>query len=132
MSWILVVEDEPNLAQALGEYLSELGYVVEVVADGEQAVKRATAAPPDLIVMDLMMPHLNGGEAARMLRQHAHTASIPIIAISALGNADELASVLPIDALLHKPFDLDELGEAVTTRVPPRFETPATAQPGEA
>lgn len=131
MPRILVVEDEPNLASALGEYLASLGYTTEIVSDGAQAVERATAAPPDAIIMDLMMPRLNGGEAACVLRQHPRTASVPIIAISALGDAEDLAAVLPFDVLLPKPFDLDALGAAVTARVPPRPESQTVGAPAE-
>ncbi|MDI3339289.1 MAG: response regulator [Sphaerobacter sp.] len=119
MSRILVVEDDPTLAALLGEYLAELGYVVEVVPDGEQAVERAIAAPPDLVVMDLMMPRLNGGEASRILRRHPRTASVPIVAISALHDARELRDVLPIDVLVPKPFDLADLARVVTALAPP-------------
>ena len=125
MTRILIVEDEHAVAEVLEEFLDTLGFQTETVVDGQQAVDRAHQAPPDLIIMDLMMPRLTGGEAARLLKMHPETAEIPILAISSVDDVQELADVLAVDAVLSKPFDLAELETRVTTLLPAE-ELPAS------
>lgn len=118
MARILIVEDEGSVAHILEEFLGHLGYELEVVADGQAAIDRAAHSSPDLIIMDLMMPRLTGGEAARMLKQDPATTEIPILAISAIADSDQLEDVLAVDAFLAKPFDLDDLGRQVAALLP--------------
>ncbi|HUZ01487.1 MAG TPA: response regulator [Thermomicrobiaceae bacterium] len=118
MTRILIVEDEHAVAEVLEEFLDTLGFQTETVRDGRQAVDRAHQEPPDLIIMDLMMPRLTGGEAARLLKQHPDTAEIPILAISSVDNVYDLADVLAVDAVLSKPFDLADLESRVSTLLP--------------
>lgn len=123
MPRILIVEDEGSVAQVLEEFLEHLGFETETVADGRQAVEHARQSPPDLIIMDLMMPRLTGGEAARMLKQNSSTAEIPILAISAMSDAAQLEDVLAVDGFLAKPFDLDDLSRQITTLLPDRMSS---------
>lgn len=109
MSKILIVEDEQDISMMLQEYLADLGYETESVSDGQQAVENVRSSPPDLIIMDLMLPRLTGGEAAHMLRSEPETSAIPILAISGVSDAEELADILAVDAVLIKPFDLNAL-----------------------
>lgn len=118
MTRILIVEDEHTVSAVLEEFLDTLGYQTETAGDGQRAVERAREEPPNLIIMDLMLPRLTGGEAARLLRQHPATAEIPILAISSVDNVQELADVLAVDAVLSKPFDLADLETSVATLLP--------------
>ena len=125
MTRILIVEDEHAVAEVIEEFLDGLGFQTETVPDGQQAVDRAQQEPPDLIIMDLMMPRLTGGEAARLLKQDPSTAEIPILAISSVDDVHEFADVLAVDAVLSKPFDLADLESRVTGLLPD--ETPPAA-----
>lgn len=106
---VLVVEDDPRLAKLIARFLEHAGYETAQAADGIEAVDRALIQQPDLIVMDLMLPRLTGGEAAQRIKADPDTAHIPIVAISGVADAEGLAEVLPIDGVLVKPFDLEDL-----------------------
>lgn len=82
MANILIVEDSPTDAYALRRILERDGHEVTVVADGEQGVKCARDEHPDLILMDIVLPRLNGFQATRELHKYAPTADIPIILVS--------------------------------------------------
>lgn len=110
---ILVVEDDDAVAMMIQDYLHGHDYRTERAADGRQAVDRVKTLRPDLIVMDLMMPRLTGGEAATALRRDPMTEKIPIVAISAVADVTSIAEMLPLDEILEKPFDLDDLIVAI-------------------
>jgi len=98
-SRILVVEDQNDVAQ-----------LIEVVArDGAQGLMMARDWKPDLILMDIMLPGVDGGTLIARLRQEAETAQLPIIAMSASRTLRDRTSELEADALLSKPFDVDAL-----------------------
>ncbi len=80
---ILIVEDNPDLISILQVQLENKGYDTVQAANGRQAVDMATAQLPDLIVMDIMMPQMNGLQAARLIRENPKTRSIPILAATA-------------------------------------------------
>lgn len=105
---ILVVDDDPTVADVVTRYLRREGYVVECVDDGRRALDEATAHPPDLIVLDLMLPGLDGLEVCRRIRE---SAPVPIIMLTARG--DEVDRVLGLelgaDDYLTKPFSPREL-----------------------
>ena len=82
MANILIVEDSPTDAYALRRILERDGHAVTVAADGEQGVKLARDAQPDVILMDIVLPRLNGFQATRELSKHTLTADIPIILVS--------------------------------------------------
>ena len=105
---ILVVDDDPTVAEVVTRYLRREGYVVEAVDDGQRALENATAHPPDLIVLDVMLPGLDGLEVCRRIRE---AAPVPIIMLTARG--DEVDRVLGLeigaDDYLTKPFSPREL-----------------------
>jgi DNA-binding response OmpR family regulator len=105
---VLVVDDDPNVAEVVARYLEREGYLVETVADGLVAVDRATADPPDLVVLDLMLPGIDGLEVCRRLRA---LAPVPVIMLTARG--DETDRVIGLDLgaddYLAKPFSPREL-----------------------
>jgi CheY-like chemotaxis protein len=115
---ILIVEDDPAVARMIQDYLTASGYRTARAGDGREAVMKVGELQPDLIVMDLMMPKLTGGEAARELRNDPLTEGIPIVGISAVADVSSIADLLPIDEVLPKPFDLDDLGSMIERLLP--------------
>jgi DNA-binding response OmpR family regulator len=106
--YILVVEDEPTLQETLKYNLERAGYQVQVVGNGADALESARQVVPDLILMDIMLPELDGIEVTRILR---HEQSTPIIMLTA--KDDEIDRVLGLeigaDDYLTKPFSMREL-----------------------
>lgn len=104
---ILIVEDEPTLQETLAYNLSRQGYEVTIVGDGQSAIKTARELQPDLIVLDVMLPILDGFEVCRILRQDMHT---PILMLTA--RDDEIDRVIGLemgaDDYLTKPFSMRE------------------------
>jgi CheY-like chemotaxis protein len=106
MTTILVADDEPILLRVLVEALTDEGYEVLAARDGREAMEIARAQSPDLVLMDIMMPRLDGREAAKRLREDARLRNTPIVLMSAgrvIARSDDGI------AFLAKPFDLDRL-----------------------
>lgn len=105
---VMVVDDDPTVSEVITRYLEHAGYDVLAVADGVAALQQAEAASPDLVVLDLMLPGLDGLEVFRRLRAHA---PVPIIMLTALGEeADRLVGLeLGADDYVTKPFSPREL-----------------------
>ena len=105
---ILVIEDEPSLQETLLYNLKKEGYIVEAVGDGREALELARTLKPDLIVLDLMLPGLDGFEVTRILRKEMTT---PILMLTA--RDDEIDRVVGLevgaDDYLTKPFSMREL-----------------------
>ena len=108
MNRVLVVDDEPKIVEVVGDYLRSLGYSVSTAADGRAAVAAARARPPDLVVLDLGLPGLDGLDVARELRR---ASSVPIIMLTARGEETDrvLGLELGADDYLVKPFSPREL-----------------------
>jgi DNA-binding response OmpR family regulator len=107
-STILVVDDEKNIVQLARLYLDKEGYRVETAHDGAQALEKARAVRPDLIVLDIMMPEMDGLAVARELRK---TSNVPIIILTARGDdVDRIVGLeLGADDYVTKPFNPREL-----------------------
>ena len=105
---VLVVDDDPTVSDVVARYLNHAGYAVGVVADGKVALDKAIADPPDLVILDLMLPGMDGLEVFTQLRAHA---PIPVIMLTALGDeADRLVGLeLGADDYVTKPFSPREL-----------------------
>jgi DNA-binding response OmpR family regulator len=105
---VLVVEDDPTVADVVGRYLEREGFAVQRAADGVDAVRLATDSPPDLMVLDLMLPGLDGLEVFRRVRE---LGSIPVIMLTARGDeSDRVAGLeLGADDYVAKPFSPREL-----------------------
>ena len=112
---ILLADDDPRVLQVVSRFLDLEGYEMAIVADGEAAVAAATTDPPDLVILDIMMPGIDGLEACRQIRAHAATADMPILMFSALSDEAQAAQDAGADGLLPKPFTLPTLAEAVHT-----------------
>lgn len=108
---ILVVDDEPDVLQLVDYNLAGAGYEVVTSCDGVDALKKARAMTPNLIILDLMIPELHGLEVCKLLRRDQNTASIPIIMLTA--KAAEMDRVLGLelgaDDYVTKPFSPREL-----------------------
>ena len=105
---VLVVDDEPKIVEVVGDYLRSAGFSVTTAADGNGAVASARARPPDLVVLDLGLPGLDGLDVARELRRGS---PVPIIMLTARGDETDrvLGLELGADDYLVKPFSPREL-----------------------
>ena len=103
---VLVVDDDPTIVDVLRAALEDEGYAVLMAVNGG-ALPLARQAQPQVILLDIMMPGLDGVEVSKRLRADPATAAIPIVAMSATSNLTALASQMPVDDRLPKPFDLD-------------------------
>ncbi|WP_112136175.1 response regulator [Glycomyces dulcitolivorans] len=126
---VLVVDDEPQIARALRINLSAHGYEVTTAADGAQALRAAAAVVPDLVVLDLGLPDMDGSEVIEGLRGWSKA---PILVLS--GRAASAEKIAALDAgaddYVTKPFDIGELlarVRAATRRSGPGSESPVTA-----
>jgi DNA-binding response OmpR family regulator len=110
-SKILVVDDEPEAVELVEFNLKQAGFSVVTAADGAEALNKARATPPNLIVLDLMLPEISGLEVCKMLRRDPTTAAVPIIMLTA--KAAEIDRVLGLelgaDDYITKPFSPREL-----------------------
>ncbi len=111
MSKILLVEDNDMNRDMLSRRLMRRGYDVQIAVDGEQAVRMASDGMPDLILMDMSLPVLDGWEATRIIKKNANTNKIPIIALTAhaLIGDRERALEAGCEDYDTKPIDLDRL-----------------------
>jgi CheY-like chemotaxis protein len=104
---VLVVDDEPTLRTVVAELLRDEGYAVVAVGDGAAALAALAEAIPDLVLMDVMMPGMDGYAAFRAMRAHPAGAAAPVVLASAAADPRDLPA--GVAAFLRKPFDLDDL-----------------------
>ncbi len=127
MTRVLVVDDDPTVSDVVSRYLIREGLMVEVVADGALALERALADPPDLVVLDLMLPGLSGLDVCRRLREHS---SVPIVMLTALGEEGDrvLGLEYGADDYVTKPFSPRELTLRVLSVLRRAASVPVPAQ----
>lgn len=108
---ILIVDDSPQNLQVLGMILEGVDCDIAVASDGKQALKTAKEQLPDLILLDVMMPVMNGHEACKKLKENPVTADIPVIFLTALGDAEDIRLGFQLGAVdyIQKPFNGVEL-----------------------
>src|SRR3954462_2584057 len=108
---ILIVEDDPDIAALVARYLDKAGYATDRAASGRDALRLVEQKTPDLIVLDLMLPHVDGLEVCRLVRANDATAAIPIIMLTARAEESEriVGLELGADDYLAKPFSPNEL-----------------------
>jgi two-component system, chemotaxis family, chemotaxis protein CheY len=115
---VLVVEDDTSIRMTVAEVLADEGYAVLTAENGFEALKIVASEPPHLVLLDLMMPVLDGWGFLEACRQEKLCAEIPVLVLSAYRNLERAARAeLRIDHFLHKPFELDELVETVSRLV---------------
>jgi two-component system cell cycle response regulator DivK len=112
---VLVVEDFADNRDLLTEYLTFRGFAVTAAADGATAIAMARRDLPDVILMDLRMPGLDGWEATRQLKADPETANVPVVAVTAHALRPEFESARDAgcDAVVAKPFDIAALADAL-------------------
>ena len=111
---ILVVDDDPNIRELLNQEFSENGFVVRMAANGREAIAEVRRERPDLIVLDVMMPEMNGFDVAAVLKNDPATQDIPIIILSIVQDRDR-GFRLGVDRYLTKPIDTSLLFREVDT-----------------
>ncbi len=112
---ILVVDDEKDITETLSFMLKAKGYEVNVANDGEDGLKLAKEIMPDLIILDVMMPKINGYKIARLLKYDNKYKHIPIVMVTARGqDTDKLiGEETGVDEYITKPFEFEEVLDAV-------------------
>jgi DNA-binding response OmpR family regulator len=126
---VLVVDDEPMLRDTLGQTLSAEGYVVDLAVDGETALERIRAARPDAILLDLMMPGMNGRQFLQALRDDDAYKNVPVMIMTAVHGL-ELSATLGASEVVEKPFNVDDLLNKVALAVYRSREAATATQPG--
>ncbi len=111
MTRILVVEDDRDIAQLVGLYLTRAGFTADLVDTGADALTALGARPPDLVILDVMLPHVSGTEVCRLIRANPKTAGVPVIMLTArTEESDRIAGLeLGADDYIAKPFSPGEL-----------------------
>lgn len=130
MARVLVIEDEDDLQQILGYNLRQCGFEVTSTQQGAEGVRLAQASPPDLVLLDLMLPDMPGTEVCRLLKSDTRTRAVPVVVLTARG--EEIDRVvgfeLGAEDYVTKPFSLRELMLRIqallrrTSPPPPRDE----------
>ncbi len=112
---ILIVEDDPDTAQLLVLQLERYGHAFEVASNGQEAILRTGEIPPDLVIMDVMMPRLDGFETTRFLKAKFRDAFLPILVLTAKDDAQSRSRGVRFgcDDYLTKPYDRDEMRASV-------------------
>jgi two-component system alkaline phosphatase synthesis response regulator PhoP len=108
---VLLVDDEPATRQLVALLLQHQGYRVLTAADGHEGLHTASLQIPDVILLDLMMPEMDGYEVMRQLRRDVATRDILIIVLTAKGGEQDVAESLRLGAVSHleKPYEVEEL-----------------------
>ena len=103
---VLLAEDEPNIVTSLEFLLERAGFAVSVESNGAEALRRARADRPDLLILDVMLPDLDGIEILRRLREDKNTEKLPVIMLTAKGASEtqETALAAGADVFITKPF----------------------------
>ena len=118
---VLLIEDEPNIIEAISFILSRDGFTVHTHADGESAMTRVFATPPDMIILDVMLPGRSGYDILRDLRADPRTETLPVLMLTARGQAKdrELAMRLGATHFMTKPFSNNEVRDHVRATLAP-------------
>lgn len=107
---ILAVDDLPDNLFLLQTVLEAEGYIVDVALDGSTALAKIQTNPPDLVLLDMMMPDMNGYDVLQQIRQHQQLAAIPVLLITAHDQANLPQKLTTtFDDFVYKPIDFDEL-----------------------
>ncbi len=124
---VLVVDDVPDGREIVGEYLKLGGYRMAGAADGMEAVQKAQDLQPDVILMDVWLPKMDGLEATRRIRGDERTRHIPVIALTAhgLASARDKALKAGCDAVITKPFLPEDLEREIRRQLGDRDAPPA-------
>ena len=117
MPKVLVVDDDPDLVAICSLVLESEGYAVECALNGVEAVDKAQKSDVDVMLLDVMMPALDGLSVCKIVKRDPKTKDLPVIIISASENLREQGRAIA-DAVIPKPFDLDDLVSTVSRFAP--------------
>jgi len=108
---VLIVDDEPNIVASLEFLMEDAGFEVQTAANGQEALDRTARFAPDLVLLDVMMPLLNGYEVCQRLKSDPRTHAVRVLMLSAKGRDVDIAKGLELgaDAYVTKPFSTSEL-----------------------
>lgn len=117
---VLIAEDEPHIVESLSFVLQRSGYEVSSVLDGESALARLRSDPPDMLILDVMLPKLNGFEVLKRLKSDPALCSIPVIILTAKGQTQDrrMAEEIGVDGFMTKPFSNREIVDEVRRLAP--------------
>jgi two-component system alkaline phosphatase synthesis response regulator PhoP len=120
MKKVLIVEDHADMRELLSWQIELMGFVPITAKHGKEGVEKAVAEKPHLVLMDIMMPGMDGRETARVLRENPETKNIPILAATALFRDSDLKSCLDAgcNAYIVKPFTFQELQAKLRELIP--------------
>ncbi len=125
---VLVVDDEPDILETLDFALRRRGFLVRTAEDGEQALESAKQDPPDIMLLDVMLPGMNGYEVSRKLKEwmsvDEDAQEFPILLLTArrvnsVEREEFVSTWSRADSVVYKPFSLDRLISSVKTLLPP-------------
>jgi CheY-like chemotaxis protein len=123
-SYVLVIDDDAAVREFVTGLLGDEGYPVRNAADAYQAMDEVSSAAPDLLIVDLMMPGVNGAEFLTRLRRDGRWVDLPVILISAHPRLREIAEDLHVQVALAKPFDIGQLLDSVGRIIGPPLPVP--------
>jgi len=112
---VMIVEDEPNIVESLSFVFSREGWQVAAALDGNSAIDRLLSDPPDVLVLDLMIPPLNGFEVLKRVRSEASLKKLPVLVLTAKGQEKDRHTALRLgaDAFVTKPFSNRDIVQQV-------------------
>lgn len=112
---VLIAEDEPNIVESLTFLLHRAGYDVASVLDGEEALVQLRTRPPDLMILDLMLPRRNGFEVLKVVKANPALRSLPVLVLTAKGQPQDRkrAEEIGVGAFMTKPFSNREIMDEV-------------------
>lgn len=116
-SSILVVDDEPGIVDVLSAVLEDAGHRASGAANGQEALVKLKTKPPDLLLIDLEMPVLDGGATLAAMKSDARLANVPVILMSGITESMVKRRCRGYDIFLRKPFSLDDLLDAVEAQL---------------
>lgn len=129
---ILIAEDHAELRDVLSDYLRTKGYAVDAAANGTSALDAARAEAPDVLMLDLNMPDMDGAQLLREWSASPIFSGVPVLLVSASPELSEIAQRFGVEATLAKPFDMDEFGAVVQNLVDhPQLANDAVTMPAE-
>src|SRR5512146_3180553 len=114
---ILVVDDEPMVRDTLAQVLADEGYMVDIAVDGEDALDRVQQARPDAILLDLMMPGMNGRQFLQALRNEPAYAQVPVLIMPAVHGLEVNLATIGASEVVEKPFQVEDLLNKVALAV---------------
>ncbi|UUP18309.1 response regulator transcription factor [Nitratireductor thuwali] len=114
---ILIVEDEPNIVESLSFILRRAGFDVDTVTDGAEALDRVRRQPFAALILDIMLPGMNGFDVLRAIRAEPALAALPVVVLTAKGQANDrrMAEAIGASAFITKPFSNSEVVERVSS-----------------